>query len=254
LRFNPDPYTLTARFAPALAVASPLLVFAVASASIDTRNAALGLFLSILSLIGSELARDAGKRLQPSLWAGWGGSPTLRRLRFSGGFRRDRVEERHRQLEHLLGRLLPGEAEEEGDPTRADAAYDAAVADLRDLTRDRRRFGLLFRENAAYGLRRNLLGLRRWGVLAAAIGLGASVGLAIFSSGSGRQLAIGAGVPALWAIATGAFFIWVVNERWVRVPAEEYADRLFGALRVLSQDKRDGTSHEHRGSDDRPWR
>ena len=100
------------------------------------------------------------------------------------------------------------------------------------MTRERPPFGLLFRENVDYGFRRNLLGLRTWGVGSAVLALVISVAL---SDGSWGEILIGAGVPAISALAIGAFFTFAVTRSWVRVPAEAYAGRLFDALVVLDR-------------------
>jgi hypothetical protein len=231
-----DAYTRRARVEPVALVLAPLLIlFAVLVPVVNVAAGVLGLLFSLALLVGSQLARDAGKALQPQLWAAWGGSPTLRRLRFRDGGAG--VEERHRQMELVLGRRLPNAAEEAADPSGADDAYDAATASLRDLTRDRSRFNLLFRENADYGFRRNLLGLQRWGFLASALGFLASIVVLVKAPASGHELILLV-LPVVWSLASLAFFGRVVNGDWVRVPAEEYADRLLGALEVLSAEVR----------------
>lgn len=233
VRLPVDTYTLAARIGPALAVASPLLIFGVFSASLDLTNGVLGLLVFVLCLVAANLARDAGKRLESQLYEEWGGKPTLRRMRFSGEDQAARVADRHAQLERVLGRALPGPRDEEVDPTSADGEYEAAVADLRDMTRDRQRFALLFRENVDFGFRRNLLGLRPIGIAASVLGLVAAFLVGVLADAGFGGTLTGAGIPGAWFLCSGAFFIWAVTPSWVRTPAEEYADRLFGTLRVL---------------------
>lgn len=67
----------------------------------------------------------------------------------------------------MLGDRLPTQAEELADPGAVDERYDDSVARLRGLTRNNRKFRLLFSENINYGLRRNLLGLKPIGVAVA---------------------------------------------------------------------------------------
>jgi hypothetical protein len=234
LSFGFDTYTLFARIGPSVVVASPLLSFAALSGVLDPTNIIAGFLFSAACILAAELTRDAGKRLEPGLWAGWGGSPTLRRMRFDSEFPPNQVSDRHRRLEQLLGRRLPDARGEAADPAGADVAYEEAIYALRERTRDRDRFELLFRENVAYGFRRNLLGIRRWGILAACIGLIASVVVGVRACGEDKQILLGAGVPAIWAIAAGFFFIFFLDGAWVQNAAEEYAERLFGALQVLA--------------------
>lgn len=59
-------------------------------------------------------------------------------------------------------------------PAGADHVYQAAIAVLISRTRGRRReYPLIFTENCNYGstFRRNMLGLRPWGKLLAAVGI-----------------------------------------------------------------------------------
>lgn len=81
-------------------------------------------------------------------------------------------------------------------------------------------------------MRQYLLGLRPWGIAAAGVGLIASVVVGAGGGTTGRVL-VGAGIPAFWSVLASFSFIFLLNGDWVRVPAEEYADRLFGALQAL---------------------
>jgi len=89
-------------------------------------------------------------------------------------------------------------------------------------------------ENCNYGFRRNMLGLRPWGmsvslltVLAVLAGLATTlVGISKFSEGI---LALAA------VVAVIAFVIWwrAVTRDWVKRVAETYAERLFEATESL---------------------
>ena len=59
---------------------------------------------------------------------------------------------------------FPSPAFEERDSAHADAIYESATKWLLERTRDTRRYALLFKENISYGFRRNMLGLRPYGV------------------------------------------------------------------------------------------
>src|SRR5947208_9959356 len=64
---------------------------------------------------------------------------------------------------------LPTSEEEAADPEGADQRYEACVRFLRNATRDRSTFPLVFAENVNYGFRRNLWGMRSAGIACSAV-------------------------------------------------------------------------------------
>jgi hypothetical protein len=230
----PDEYTLRARVAPVIVVVAPAVVFAAASAVLRARVAAVSGVIGIaLLVLAAQLARDAGKRREQGLWQSWGGSPTMRRLRYRDAGDREAVRLTHARIERLFGHATPTEEAETADPAAADAAYERAITSMRERTRDRKSFNLLFSENADYGFRRNLFGLRAWGIGVAVLTLGASVVLGLLSDGSGKDRLLAAGIPGVAAALALGLFVFVITPAWVRVPAEAYAERLLGALEQL---------------------
>lgn len=194
--------------------------------------------LALLSLLAAHLGRDRARGLQADLWKRWGGAPTSRRLRFRDGGSAERVQRRHDAFERVTGHALPSADDEAANPVGADEAYEDAVALVRDLTRDRSRFGVLFSENADYGFRRNMLGLRGWSVAVALLVLaGAILIFALDTESVGARLT--AALPAAaWSVGVLAFDLLVVKDAWVRLPAEAYADQLVTAAETLAQTQR----------------
>ena len=133
---------------------------------------------------------------------------------------------------------MPSAAEEEADPQAADARYDDALADVRQRTRDREQFPLVFEENANYGFRRNMLGLRPWGLAVSLVSLAVSIALLVFSSGSFGERAARWCLPAAVALLLAAFWWGAVTPAWVRVPAEAYAERLIESIDILRMSRR----------------
>lgn len=235
-----DSYSLKARWSPVLLVALPLIITCVASVPSLSAWDKLWPFLggaAVVVLI-DQIGRDAGKRMQPDLWASWGGTPTTMALRHRDSGNPVLLARRHQQLQAVLGSALPTEDEERADPLGADHAYEAVTSILILRTRERRKdFPLIIVENCNYGFRRNMLGLRPWGMsasslaaVAAAAGLATVlVGLAKFPAGLlGVALAISAIMLVIW---------WkVVTRDWVRRVAEIYAERLFEAAESLLRD------------------
>jgi hypothetical protein len=223
-----DTYTLRARVAPLCIAILPAVVAMIAAGV--AANASGVIFAAVIGAVAIVVAivvRDAGRRLQPSLWEDWGGSPTLRRLRWSESTDREGTARLHSDIEAVTAIHLPTAREEEMDANEADSKYERAIGVLRDLTRDQSRFPLVFDENVDYGFRRNSLGIRTFGLVVGVIVLALS---AAFSIGSPTPGWLISDVVALLAVI---FWAGMVNPQWVRSAAERYADKLMDAVQVL---------------------
>ncbi len=230
----PDAYTFQARRLPVAAVAVPPIVLAGAGIVTTTGlGVASGLVLAVIAAIAGQLGRDRGKKLEPALWASWGGSPTLQRFRFRGASSKGRVERLHERIEAVIAEMLPTEEEEETDPEGADDRYEEASARIRAVTRDKGRFGLLLAENINYGQRRNMLGLRREGVIFALLTVLAAGLLLWLAGGSLSQRAARYGPGAGVGLLALLFWVFVVTPSWVALTAKAYADQFVGAIDIL---------------------
>jgi hypothetical protein len=240
-----DPYDRQARLYPALLAVSPLTL------------ATLVVFAPHLSLLGSTaaavagcgllywlagLARDRGKQLESALFTEWGGKPSIQLLRH-----RNRVIDKvtkarlHGLLASRLGVSFPSPEEEEHDPDRADELYASASRWLLEQTPARSRHPLLSAENAAYGFRRNMLGMRWIGLAMAAIAAGWIVidGASFITAEPGAiidQLRL---LPLAHRVALGVcmvlacLWIWGVSATRVNVGAFAYAERLISSCEAL---------------------
>ena len=173
--------------------------------------------------------------MEPDLFRAWGGKPTTLLLRFNGPTSTTLQGHRHVKLQNIVGDTLhiPNAVEESAAPDAADEAYDAAVAVLRARTR-REGFDLVFKENCNYGFRRNLLGLRRTGVILSCLGLVLSLaGLVV---GAARLPSLGTApfvVSILVDLGLLGFWLRVVSSGWVKSQAYDYANRLLEAIETL---------------------
>jgi len=218
-----DVYSLRARRTPAFLVVLPaFLLLAVSVLDSSTLGVATGSVVSVLSMLGAQLGRDRGRNLQPILWREWGGPPTTQALRFSGPRPPEQVAQAHGAIEKALSLTLPSENEERADPGTADEQYGAAVIQLIAKTRDRRKFPLVFEENANYGFRRNSLGLRGFGLTGCAGTLIVSGILLAYGSAPFAERTGHFGWSAAASILLGVFWLVVVNREWVRVPAMDF--------------------------------
>lgn len=230
-----DTYTRRARLAPAVIAAAPGLAFIVAGGmNLKAPAGITALLVGVVGVLAAGAARDAGRALQPALWESWGGSPTLRRLRWRQSSNAQLHSRLHADIARIVGHPLPTAGHEAQDPTGADAEYEAAIAVLRQRTSDSQTFHKVFAENIEYGFRRNCLGLRPLGLVVAGVGIAMSAGLIIWTSGGLQDKVIAWILPNLVSLAALLFWWKVVTADWVRQRAETYADRLLEAIATLN--------------------
>ena len=227
-----DRYTWQARVLPVYLMAAPT-VLAIAATLPEGLNLPLAGGSAIvfvpLSYFLSQIASDFGKRLEPALWESWGGPPTTRFLMHDNDeFNRATRERVHERL-RVLGLDIPTADQEEADRPRALELYASAVDELRRLTRDKNRFLLVYTCNAEYGFRRNLLGLKVFGVTLALVAI-AGISWAVVHEW--RTTSILAPVSAVSLLVTVCILLaWLVGVRRaaVRITADRYARYLLEA-------------------------
>lgn len=239
------PYERKARLYPAFLCLLPIAGVAIGqySLNLDLAKAALTFGLSIGTFfLLANIAREAGKRLEPQLYEEWGGMPTVQMLRHRNS-RIDRITKagHHAYLSQKLGIAYPTVDDEVADPDAADHAYAAGSRWLLEATRDTKRFGLLFEENITYGYRRNALGLKRlalaicvtaiaWVLVSERVVTARGVDATMLT-----QLPLGA-LGSL-AISASMMVIWLTyfTKASVRSAAFAYADALSRACSSLRQ-------------------
>ena len=245
-----DRYTVQARIQPALVTALPLGLLVLAWAS--NGATATGILWAVVVTGGgtgflAQIARDLGRRKQAGLYREWGGPPTTQKLRFQGNANRELLNRRRQKLETVANQTLPTGEEETGDPVVADQRYESAVAYLLEATRDHEKFPLVLEENINYGFRRNLWGMKPYGVGIASLATLAAWGL--FLSDllvSGGELVWYERLfvdpePDLTVRLIGSMlnmsmlvgWIFVIRPEWVKTTADAYAERLIAAVDAL---------------------
>lgn len=234
----PDRYACNARLYPSLLVIAPAVIAVVAIAKLEL-SWLHSLWIGIGAAGGlywlSQLARDPGKALEPALWQAWGGAPSIAILRHLDS-RIDPITKtryHERLVELVLNTSAPTPELESTDPAAADSCYAAWSTYLRTSTRDQKRFHLVFDELVSYGYRRNLLGLRRYGLASnifSCLGCGIFICFGIHQKHNVSD--------ALWLASTAdivllLFWLFRVSSVWVRVAADHYAARLVEAVDEL---------------------
>jgi hypothetical protein len=233
--FPLDRYTYQARLLPALITLTPL-GFAIAvwfPGETATWNWLGTLFISLgLAALLSQLGRDLGKRKEQWLFQQWGGTPTTRLMSHRlSKLNPSTLNRYHLKLQTFLPQLkIPTASEEEKNPSTAKQIYESCVQFIREKTRDRKQFPLVFAENINYGFRRNLWAFNTIGIPSSLIGVG-SCSLAITRRMHGNPSGLLLGVVGATTSAV-LFILWlfVFKPKWVRIPADAYAERLLGSL------------------------
>lgn len=241
-----DAYSRQARLYPALLTLLP------AAATIGalwpvvltptTLHGVAGIAIACGMLYGlASFARSRGKRTEKRLLASWGAWPTTIWLRHGSTFVQPPTLVRYHQFlqAHVPGWVLPTKADEQADLAKADSYYASAIEWLKEQCRGKD-FPLVEKENAEYGFRRNLRGLRLIGITVCLVGIATAIAILEYRFGY-SQTASGFFHPRyLWNLlnqsaASAAVLLnllgllgWgaIVNDEWVREAADQYARAL----------------------------
>lgn len=250
-------YVIKARIYPAFLLIAPVVILGIEFFSV--KLAFIQFMLPIFILCGgtfllAQLARDFGKKKEKNtLQPKWGGVPSILLLRHSDTTLDSITKKRyHTHLARwVTGTSPPTPEQEKLDPETADEVYLAWTNYLRHHTRDTMVFRLLNDENTNYGYRRNIWGLRPYGICSSLLiflGSGAQFYFVHLSSHPNMS-----SIEVLYLfsqvdkslIATGVLslimlvlwtFCFSVN--WVKVAADAYAKRLVESVDTLSKQQR----------------
>jgi hypothetical protein len=188
----------------------------------------------------TNIARASGKTIEPRLIAAWGGWRTIVLLRHRDTTIDPYTKARyHAALEGLSsGLTMPTPAEEATNPAEADNRYRSATKRLIEQRRDPK-YPLLHQENAQYGFRRNLLGLKAIALLLLCVALATSLGAWWFDLPrpvqSGRLFLDAATRWQVYSsiggsVACVSMWLVLIRPRFVLLAADEYALALFRTL------------------------
>ena len=238
-----DSYGRTARLYPGVVCLLPLLwhlplLGGSVDISLPEGIAAAAIGSAMLYLIAA-FARYKGKVSEPKLIARWGGWPTSILLRH----RDERVDpltkaRYHAQLAKLTGLVMPSVAEEKKNPEQCEATYRSATKALLEARRDDS-YALVHKENASYGFRRNLYGLRGFALALAGVLLIATIGVWVLQfDGAVTLPSVLAALKADKAWIAAAildllyltFFWFVVTPEFVFQSGTDYAGALLRTL------------------------
>jgi hypothetical protein len=243
-----DPYSRQARLFPGLLTLFPIILTAIAwfprlvtsswGATLVTVGTSCGLLYGL-----TVLSRSRGKKVEKRLLAEWGGWPTTIWLRHREEHLPPPVLARYHAFfaKNVPLFVAPTAEQEKADPKAADGMYASAVKWLQERCRGKA-FPLVEKENAEYGFRRNLRGLKPIGIAAclAALLISAlaivwrydpiipaisslSMSLLLKALATIKPAAIGAVCVDLAALV--AWFA-IVRDDWVRDAGDQFARAL----------------------------
>jgi len=229
-----DKYLLFARIAPAMLVA--LSLFLAISSWIPFNQWPVKLlggsvFIAIAAFAVAQLTRDAGKRIEPALWASWGGPPSVRMLRhrdttIAAGSK----AAMHRRFSQLgVVDHMPTEDEERQNPEATDAIYRTCSDWLRRKALELKAkapFDVVHSESISYGFRRNLLGIKQYGLAV----VGVALALTVAAFWWGHRPYIEAGVNLLLSF----YLLLCATAAAVKRAADDYSKRLLDSIQSLS--------------------
>ncbi len=190
---------------------------------------------AVFGVFFAERSRDRGRKLQPRLWGMWGGPLLAQYLRH----RNDELNgllriEYHGKLQEVIPNLsIPTVDEEAADPEAADKIYEACAQHLVNVVReDPDRFPSAFKENKSLGFRRNLWGLKPFGIACSLTGAMACIAWIWFHWKGPETLA--AGVTASLLLNFTMLIVWLfITADWVRVAYDAYARRTLESLQRM---------------------
>lgn len=236
-----DQYEIKARYLPALITVAPSLfgLFVLFGAEMEllvSIGSTIGAG-SIFVVIGAQIVRARGLKAQEKLLERLGDMPSVLVLRHRDATIDQVSKERyHKILSRCIGRPVPTPGQEATNPQAADKIYWSCSKYLNKQTKSGDQHIQVRAENANYGFRRNMLGMKPWGVVTVTACTGVAITLLWFERQSGdfssQILFVFVG-----SISLAFLLVWVllVNERWVEESAFRYATSLVEACDVLDE-------------------
>ncbi|MER8490245.1 hypothetical protein NKH53_18455 [Mesorhizobium australicum] len=223
-----DSYARRARLYPAVIGAAPALALASIAVpwnQLGAPQVLVGIGVAVLLFSFADIARRFGLKAERAMFAGTGGRPFPTVLRH-----RDWTIDRISKQKYLaflgqkLGEKAPTQADEEFNPAAADSFYSRCGSWLRERTRDKDKFGVLLEENVTYGFRRNLYGLKVFGLC---INLAVVIAclMLILMSPDSHTTWLFVGV-LVFAVVHALYFFFAVTKKSVLDASNQYGRQL----------------------------
>ncbi|BAY87908.1 hypothetical protein NIES267_74320 (plasmid) [Calothrix parasitica NIES-267] len=233
-----DEYSLQARLLPAFCTLFPIFVTVAVwfPGLYQFVTGTIALVISVGLLVWlTHITRSRGRELEKKLFSKWGGIPSAYWLRQNDTHLDSTTKQRYYSFleKDIPNWKVPTLAEEQANQTSADEMYRSASKWLLERTRDTSKFKLIFKENISYGFRRNLLGMKPFGIT---INLICIIG-AIFGLYKKYGISVNSIEPQYLStiiLSTVLTIAWLsLQEEWVHDAADAFARSLLAACDQL---------------------
>lgn len=222
-----DTYPFLARVQPVLIALAPLFILGILFSFEFEKYihilTSIGIY-SVMSFVIAELGRDSGLKKQSALWASWGGAYTIQLLRWENQLLpRQTKLDYYSRLEKKYSLSDPFDCKSDNDDI-----FAFWSGNLREQTRDKKKYPLVYAENVSYGFRRNLLGMKSLGITLIII---CSSSMVVYYYTELQNFNLICYPLIFWynLISDGLlllFWTLIVNSEWVKLAAIAYATRL----------------------------
>jgi len=235
-----DEYERKARLYPALIVISPIIldIYLIVP---EIRNLS-STFASVLASLGllellAYVSRSGGKSKEKMLFNHWGGIPTSRFLRNSDTTIDPLTKKRYHNflMKSIRDYKIPSLEDEVVNLASADSIYESGIRWLREKTRDKKAYPLVFKENVGYGFSRNLWALKNMSILLLIVSI--LLNVTVFYIKQGKiSLSYTYEFWIANAISFILLLIWIffINKSFVKNAAEAYARALLATCDDIS--------------------
>lgn len=170
MNFPIDSYEMRARYAPALIIASPILItlWTCSPTEFHQLSAFAGGVISlVLWYCLAVFVRYRGRVVEPGLWEEWGGNLAANYILWDNHLLNEDLKRQYREaVENHLSLPLATREEEKADPEQAQKMANQAFHRVKGALRKHDPNGLWWIDLAEYGFARNLYGSRNaWKII-----------------------------------------------------------------------------------------
>lgn len=228
---KPDTFTFLTRVQPVLIVIAPLLIIGILFSFEFEKYihilTSVGLY-TVMSFLVAEIGRDSGVRKQDALWRSWGGPYSTILLRWDdSNLSKETKLNYYKRLEKQYPLSQPFNLKNSNDDV-----FAFWTGKLREKTRNKKAYSLIYAENVSYGFRRNLWGMKPFAI---SLNILAAIILPLYYAHQQHTFDWTKYPISFWIVelilgVLLAFWFTIVNPKWVSIPAKAYAERLFEAI------------------------